>query len=228
MRAMKLFLLLPSLLSLLILPAAGLGAAAASGFEPLFGFQEISYTNLDDLPQWLTVLRRHPREDIAADPDIASWLAFLDTLKNEPPLAQMHQVNGFANQHRYILDRDNYGADDYWAIVREFLHFDGDCEDFAITKYFSLRLLGFAPESLRLVVLQDTNLKIAHAILAVSLGNDIFILDNQTPAVVSHKEIIHYTPLYSVNEQQWWLHIPPLYAGKFKPTSGANHEQALY
>lgn len=203
-------LLLSCCILLALLPSAVSGASDAPGFDLLFGFHETTYTNLDDLPQWLSVLVRHPKEDTDDDPGIATWLSFLDTLRNVPPMEQLRQVNTFANRKKYILDRYNYGTDDYWAIVREFLHFDGDCEDFAIAKFYSLRLLGFPPESLRLVVLQDTNLNIAHAILAVSLAGDIFILDNQTPDVVSHKNIIHYSPLYSVNEQSWWLHIPPL------------------
>lgn len=119
-------------------------------------------------------------------------------------------MNAYANKHKYILDIANYGLEDYWAIVKEFLQKHGDCEDFAITKFYSLRQLGFPPGIMRIVILQDTNLDVAHAVLAVSLEEKIFILDNQAKEILTDKEIVHYTPLYSVNENQWWLHLPPL------------------
>src|SRR5690606_7024803 len=108
------------------------------------------------------------------------------------------------------LDIDNYGLDDYWAVAREFLYNGGDCEDYAITKLLSLRWLGLATERLRIVVLQDTNLRIPHAVLAVYDNDDIFILDNLTEQVVSHRDIVHYVPVYSINEAHWWIHTPPL------------------
>jgi predicted transglutaminase-like cysteine proteinase len=63
----------------------------------------------------------------------------------------------------------------------------------------SLRALGFPPSQLRVVVLQDLNLKIAHAILVV-------YLDNQIRGVVNARTIHHYKAIYSINEKYWWLH----------------------
>lgn len=182
--------------------------AAQSSFDLMFGSYAQQHDDLNDLPNWLTILTRHPREDKALNSDLISWLAFLKSLKKLPQLEQIKKVNTFANQKKYVLDSTNYGVADYWAIVREFLHFDGDCEDFAITKFFSLRQLGIPKESLRVVILHDSNLDIAHAVLAVLLNNDILIMDNQVNQVLSHKDILHYTPLYSVNEDNWWLHLP--------------------
>jgi len=110
---------------------------------------------------------------------------------------------------RIIAPRHGFaGAEDYWAVAREFLYNDGDCEDYAITKLFSLRWLDFSPAELRIVVLQDTNLRVPHAVLAVADQNDILILDNQIQEVVSHQAIVHYLPVYSINEQHWWMHLP--------------------
>jgi predicted transglutaminase-like cysteine proteinase len=140
---------------------------------------------------------------------LQEWLTFVDSLKNLPPREQLEKVNWYANERQYIVDMRNYGVPDYWAIVKEFLINFGDCEDFSITKFYSLLLLGFSPDDLRILILQDTNLGIAHAVLAVSIDGDVLILDNQSKEVISHHNIVHYTPLYSVNEKQWWLHLPP-------------------
>ena len=106
----------------------------------------------------------------------------------------------------YITDIRNYGVDDYWATPKQFLYRDGDCEDYAIAKYMSLRALGFTPEELRVVVLQDLNLRIAHAVLVVYLDQQGLILDNQIKRVVDQEKIHHYSPYYSINETAWWLH----------------------
>ncbi len=184
---------------------------------PLFGYKESLQTDLGLFRQWLRVMERHIIEDTPEGActerrlnrcHLREWRAFLEGLQGLPQAEQLQRVNRFANRRTYVLDIDNYGVPDYWAIVREFLDNGGDCEDYAITKLFSLRWLGYPPERLRIVVLQDTNLRIPHAVLAVYSGDDIFILDNQIEAVVDHRQIVHYVPVYSINEQHWWIHAP--------------------
>ena len=48
----------------------------------------------------------------------------------------------------YLEDLANYGLPDYWATPLQFLDRDGDCEDYAIAKFVSLRELGFAADEL--------------------------------------------------------------------------------
>lgn len=221
----------------LILLLATLLAAAvpAAGAAPplLFGSPELAQSGLDDLPHLLALLTRHQRHDlldlaIPADhttiPEVGQWHAFLQRLEKLPAREQIAAVNKFTNEKKYILDISNYGQEDYWAIVKEFLHHNGDCEDFAITKYFSLRLLGFPAEELRIAIVQDNNLGIAHAVLAVYLGAEILILDNQSQEAIPHRQLIHYQPLYSLNEKHWWLHIPSLPAA---PTAERGPRPAL-
>ena len=57
-----------------------------------------------------------------------------------------------------------------------------------------------------MVVLQDLNLRIPHAILIVNVDGRQLVLDNQIPQVVEAATIRHYRPIYSVNETSWWLH----------------------
>lgn len=181
----------------------------------LFGTEELPQRSLNELPDWLSYMDRHLREDTPEDIcqesglcNLKPWYTFLHSLKGLSKKEQIIRVNQFANQKPYIQDIVNYGKEDYWAIVKEFLARSGDCEDYSLTKFFSLRLLGFTNDELRIVVLQDTNLRIGHAVLAVKYGGDELILDNQSRQVLSHRSIKHYVPLYTVNEQQWWLHMP--------------------
>jgi len=178
---------------------------------PLFGYVEMRQPNLSAVGQWTKVRHRHYVEDFKPGAlSLKAWSTYLEKISQLSAEKQLVAVNAFANKHPYTLDISNYGVEDYWAIVKEFLQNNGDCEDYAITKFYSLRELGFANSQLRIVVLQDTNLRVAHAVLAVFKDNDIVILDNQVDQILSHTDIKHYTPIYSVNEDGWWLHLPPM------------------
>jgi len=72
----------------------------------------------------------------------------------------------------------------------------------------SLKELGFDTEKMRVVVVQDTNLRTLHAVMSLERDGDILILDNQIKEVISHQHIFHYVPVYSVNESNWWMHLP--------------------
>jgi predicted transglutaminase-like cysteine proteinase len=183
----------------------------------LFGYRQAAQERLGTFPQWLRALERHLRDDLR-DGDcgehrlnrchMAQWLAFLGRIRALPPAQQLREINRYANEKDYVLDLDNYGIEDYWAIPREFLGNGGDCEDYAITKYFSLRWLGYGSEDMRVVVVQDTNLRVPHAVLAVGRGEDILVLDNQVGQILPHRRVVHYVPVYSINERGWWIHSP--------------------
>ena len=183
----------------------------------LFGYRQVMQEDVTAFPQWLRALERQLRDDLR-DGDcgerrinrchMAQWLAFLARIRTLSPQQQLREVNRYANEKDYVLDLDNYGVEDYWAIPREFFGNGGDCEDFAITKYFSLRWLGYPRDDLRIVVVQDTNLRVPHAVLAVGRGDDILVLDNQVREVLPHRKVVHYAPVYSINERGWWIHTP--------------------
>lgn len=184
----------------------------------LFGYPGTPQHGMQLFPQWLSVLERHPVED-RPEPDcgaghqdgcrIADWRGYLDTLRHKPLREQLSAVNRYGNHSDYVLDMVNYGMEDYWAVVREFVYNGGDCEDYAIAKLLSLRYLGLAPEQARIVVLMDSNLGVAHAVLAVDTGEQVLILDNQADEMLSDRAIVHYIPVFSINELDWWVHTPP-------------------
>lgn len=73
-------------------------------------------------------------------------------------------------------DLDVWRVEDYWASPKEFLEKrKGDCEDFAIAKYFLLLDIGVKPELLRLVHVQIRGE--AHMVLAYG-EEDPYILDS--------------------------------------------------
>jgi len=191
-------------------------ARRAHGGTSLFGSHEIRSSRMSLFPKWQGALARYFDESKLADAPCTStifnrchlkeWKKFLKGLRGETRMEQIKWVNRFMNRHRYVIDPRNYGVPDYWATPRQFLNRDGDCEDYAIAKYLSLRALGVKPDRLRIVVLQDLNLGAAHAVLVVYQGSRKLVLDNQIRMVIDDTRIHHYRPIYSINEQAWWLH----------------------
>ena len=199
---------------LIVLLALGVPQARAE--LSLFGTTATESRNLQPFPKWTDMLRRHIEERGKAPGSCeesrfnqchyARWMALVDSLRGLPLGEQLDRVNSDMNKHRYILDIVNWGVKDYWATPLQFLHKEGDCEDYAIAKFVTLKLAGVDPARMRIVVLQDLNLKIAHAVLAVYEESRIRILDNQIRQVIDSESIRHYQPMYSINETSWWMH----------------------
>ena len=198
------------------LAAGAFGPAARAAVPGLFGFLETRRDNPGRFPKWQGALDRYFAETkLPQRPcdngrlsgcELQHWQAFLDGLANAAPDAQIAAVHREMNRRRYILDPINWNLPDYWASPGQFLRRNGDCEDYAIAKFMSLRALGFPQETMRVVVLQDLNLRVAHAVMSIEHGGQTLILDNQIDRVVPHRVIRHYRPIYSVNETHWWLH----------------------
>ena len=203
-------------LAVLLLATAPPAHGEPSPHPALFGSQELRSADLSLFPKWRGALARHFADyGLLGGPcsaasfnlcHLAEWTRFLDGLRGAARMHQVRAVNDFLNRRGYVIDPHNYGVSDYWASPRQFLSLDGDCEDYAIAKYFSLRALGFAPDAMRILVLQDLNLNTAHAVLVVYIDGKALVLDNQVPAVVDARAIHHYQAIYSINEQHWWLH----------------------
>jgi predicted transglutaminase-like cysteine proteinase len=83
----------------------------------------------------------------------------------------------------------------------------GDCDDYSIAKYISLKRLGVPESNMRIIILQDNNLGgIMHAVLEVKVGGKPYLLDNQAKAVTAEEDIFHYRPIYAINRTAWWTY----------------------
>lgn len=183
--------------------------ALARTYPKIFGSViELPSTNLGKFPKWGDMIVRW-KNGAPCNTDTCTnkgWDSFLADLKSEDRQTQLKEVNKAMNAHRYILDQKNWGMPDYWATPFQFLKKNGDCEDFAISKYMALKALGVPIEDMRVVAVQDLNLRLGHAVLVVYEGSEPQLLDNQIKTVVPANSVRHYQPVYSINEQGWWLH----------------------
>ena len=199
-------------LVLYVLQACVALAADASAKIQLFGTVEFRRP-LNTLPSWLSVLDRNEKNPIFTPGSKLNAGTTWDELKAKAEklsrLEQLKLVNSFWNKWPYREDREVYKKDDYWAAPYEFRKNSGDCEDYSIAKYFTLRALGFDVDDMRIVVLMETIRNIAHAVLVVYLDGDAYVLDNLSSNVLSHSRYRNYVPQFSVNEKDRWAHVKP-------------------
>ena len=189
-------------------------AVKASKGPKLFGTIEFK-GKLKKLPKWTAVLAKMKAwkgyfkgAAMAKLPAKSGWNKLKGDAAGMDNLGKVKAVNKFFNKWPYRLDAGNYGKSDYWATPLEFLKKSGDCEDYSIAKFYALQELGFSGDSMRIVALKDRIRNIGHAVLAVYLDGEVYILDNQTNMVLPHTKYKHYVPQYSVNEKYRWMHVP--------------------
>lgn len=207
---------------------SGMGVAIAgeSPTPSFFNTVEVRSKNLSPFKKWLSALDRYSKEAkapkrVACPPGdelhicgYDDWVAFLKTLEDKEPLVQLNEVNNRINKAKYVTDKTNWGQSDYWATPAEFMSRFGDCEDYAILKYLSLRRLGWKENDLRVVAVKDLNLKVGHAVLIVFFKHPktgqvlSLLLDNQIKTIANAASIRHYQPVFSINKYFWWRHTP--------------------
>ncbi len=117
-------------------------------------------------------------------------------------------ANDFFNGARFVSDAELYGVADYWATPTEFIARDaGDCEDFAIAKYFTLKAMGMDVAKLRITYVKSLTLDQAHMVLAYYPTPDAepLILDNLNRLIKSAGQRRDLRPVYSFNAEALWL-----------------------
>ena len=120
---------------------------------------------------------------------------------------QLRLVNRYVNRHRYRDDRvsSRSEAGNQWETLTEFLHRGGDCEDFAVAKYFVLRELGVDAEDMRIVIGRESQRATHHAMLAIRFDEDVWLLENDnTIHRNGYQDIERF--VYAINEQGIWDH----------------------
>lgn len=123
-------------------------------------------------------------------------------------LDKLKRVNDFFNQARFVSDQSLWKEEDYWATPVEFLARNaGDCEDYAIAKYFTLISQGLKEEKLQISYVKALELRQAHMVLAYyeSPESIPLILDNIDPKIKPADQRPDLEPVYSFNGRGLWL-----------------------
>jgi predicted transglutaminase-like cysteine proteinase len=140
---------------------------------------------------------------------INDWQYLLASQKQISESEQLNVVNRFFNkQVRYVEDIDLWHEVDYWETPIEALWKGaGDCEDYAIAKYFSLRHLGVASEKLRITYVKALTQNRAHMVLTYysSPEAEPLVLDSLIDAIKPASQRKDLLPVYSFNAEGLWL-----------------------
>lgn len=123
-------------------------------------------------------------------------------------IKQLTIVNDFFNQARFVDDQTLWNAEDYWATPVELLARNaGDCEDYAIAKFFTLLSAGFDEDKLQISYVKALELNQAHMVLAYyqTPDSEPLILDNINSNILPASERPDLEPVYSFNGLGLWL-----------------------
>ena len=181
----------------------------------LFGMAATDHPPAKNFAKWTDVLARYEADRRLehalcerGDCALMRWRRFLAQLKHIDAMAQLRAVNAYLNRIPYKTDLELYGTEDYWATPREFFANGGDCEDYAIAKYLSLRALGWPAERLRIVVVHDRARDLVHAALIAYHGGSAYLLDIEITEVTEQARIERYVPIFAISETGWWSYGP--------------------
>lgn len=139
---------------------------------------------------------------------VATWYKLINDNKGANTRDKLELVNNFFNQLAFVNDSEMWGQEDYWATPLQMLSSNGgDCEDFSIAKYFTLRKMGIPEESMRLTYVKALQLNQAHMVLTYFTTADAepLILDNLVTDIRPSSERTDLLPVYSFNGNGLWL-----------------------
>lgn len=138
-------------------------------------------------------------------------LAWQELIRNNQSLSELRkleEVNRFFNTVDFVNDSIHWNKKDYWATPVEFLASDGgDCEDFSLAKYFTLKALGISEKKLNLTYVKALKLNQAHMVLTYysSPAAEPLILDNLIQEIRPASQRKDLLPVYSFNGLGLWI-----------------------
>ena len=140
------------------------------------------------------------------------WLRLVDDYTHQDIHRQLRGVNDFFNRHvRWLDDIDVWKDNDYWATPLESLgRGAGDCEDYSIAKYETLKKLGVPGERLRMIYgrarIGRGNQTQAHMVLGYyeTPDSEPLVLDNLLPTILPASQRDDLTPVFSFNSDGLW------------------------
>jgi predicted transglutaminase-like cysteine proteinase len=140
-----------------------------------------------------------------------AWLELMANNKQKTEQEKLELVNNFFNQILFVSDLDHYGVTDYWATPLEMLGSGGgDCEDYSISKYFTLLALGVPIDKLKITYVKATGYGLqnaAHMVLTYYSSPSAMplVLDNLNGEIKPADKRLDLTPVYSFNGDGLWL-----------------------
>lgn len=168
--------------------------------------------NFEQLQQQLSA-----RFGAARLPVLKEWQQTLVAVKNLKEPDKLKRINDYFNKNvTFDDDQSIWEQSDYWATLVETIgQGRGDCEDFAIAKYYSLKEVGVPLAKLRLVYVKaklegaSGPILQAHMVLAYypAPNADPLVLDNLVPDIRPASQRTDLHPVFSFNSEAIWTGV---------------------
>lgn len=139
---------------------------------------------------------------------VEQWKNLIASGSQWSDIKKLTSVNDFVNQFNFVDDIDHWHKEDYWATPLETLVTKGgDCEDFAIAKYFTLTAMGMPEEKMRLTYVKALSINKAHMVVSYyqQRNAEPLVLDNLKPQILPASQRKDLVPAYSFNGTGLWL-----------------------
>ena len=137
---------------------------------------------------------------------VERWEAMMWEMAFQSTADKLRRVNDFFNQLQFVSDRQHWQQEDYWATPLETLaNNGGDCEDFAIAKYYSLRQLGVPVDQLRITYVKALILNQPHMVLTYyPEEGEPLVLDILEKEMLPASQRTDLVPVYNFNADGLW------------------------
>jgi predicted transglutaminase-like cysteine proteinase len=149
----------------------------------------------------------------AAQARLNNWQQLVNSAGTLDNASKLRAVNDLINSSTlYASDPQTWGHNDYWASLHETLkRGQGDCEDFAIAKYFTLIEMGIPTPQLRLTHATELSHNSAHMVLAYypSPHSQPLILDNLNGHILPLNQRQDLLAIYAFNAEGIYLSRAP-------------------
>ena len=142
---------------------------------------------------------------------VVAWVALIADGRNQPDEEKLRLANDFFNLIPFVPDLQHWNKKDYWATPMELLGTGGgDCEDYSISKYFTLLAMGMESEKLKITYVKARGyglINAAHMVLAYYPTPSAMpvVLDNLDGDIKPADKRGDLTPVYSFNGDGLWL-----------------------
>lgn len=166
----------------------------------LFTLPSVMHEPHKDMVKWNSTYERFQRQEQVNDKYTQKWHNDIDAFKGRTQAQKLNEVNLYWNTRiNYITDPESCGKVDCYNTPSEVTKSGaGDCEEYSMSKYYSLRRLGFAANRMRVTAV--TYKDEIHSVLVV----DGQVLDNRTDSIKDIEYVNYYQPHFSINENHLW------------------------
>ena len=124
----------------------------------------------------------------------------MNSVRDASEMEKLEAVNDYFNETPYVSDMKIYGISDYWATRYELIGNDkGDCEDFVIAKYFTLKELGVPISKMFMTYAKSITYKTGHLVLTYyeTPKSIPIVLDNYNLKILPASTRVDLVPVYS-------------------------------